>query len=103
MLIYRLLCGLDTKCLKYSSSNDEIVFTQLNRQKSNFGLLSLSERVHKMRDYLKNKTYPFYNMLKQHKRDFISVFDVYRLDLEDKYTIQRKVRLGRKKHENGKK
>ena len=66
------------------------------KRKSEFGMLTLEERVHKMRDYLKNNTYPFYNMSKEHKRNFRRLFQIHRLDPDDQYTIQRKVKLLRK-------
>ena len=84
------------------SSEDDSIFIPLKCRKSNFGLLSLGERVHKMRDYLKNKTYPFYNMSKENKRNFRRIFDVHRLDPDDDYTVQRKVNLGRNRKNSGK-
>ena len=77
-------------------SENDLIFFPLGKRKSDFGMLTLEERVHKMRDYLKNNTYPFYNMSKEHKRNFRRLFQIHRIDPDDQYTIQRKVKLSRK-------
>ena len=77
-------------------SDNDLIFFLWGKRKSEFGMLTLEERVHKMRDYLKNNTYPFYNMSQEHKRNFRRLFQIHRLDPDDQYTIQRKVKLSRK-------
>ena len=80
-----------------SGSDDDFLEDLINVRQSEFMMLTLEERVFKIRAYLRQQTYPFYNMSRSHKRNFRRIVKIHRLDPDDNYTVQRKVTIVRKR------
>ena len=80
------------------TDDDNLAMNIRIRHKSAFMMLSFQDKIIKIRNYFKQKEYPFLGMSKEKKRDFRRITKQFKLDKEDNFTILKKTKITRSEY-----
>ena len=86
---------MSTSDVELEGEDEDFGYETSRNRKLQFMELTFEERVLKMRAYFVNKEFPFYNMLKEEKRNFRCLTKQFMMD-DDGQTLKKIVQLRRK-------